>query len=88
MQHNGVMDVRILPGYGGEQFFDVWITSMEAIPNFQSDQRAANTWFKRFYHVKDFFAFVREERVAQEAISGAIEADRMGWDVLEWVAQF
>lgn len=81
-QNNGVTDVRILPGYGGEQFFDVWITSIEAIPDFQSDQRVANTWFKRFYHVTDFFAFVREERVAQEAISRPIEADRLGCAVM------
>ncbi len=67
-QQAGVTDVRIHPGYGEEPFVDVWITSTEAIRDFQPDTRSTNTWHKRFYHINDLCAYTRELRMFKSLV--------------------
>lgn len=63
IQHHEISAVNIQPGYCETQYFDMWIKSTEPITNFQ--QEAQNTWYKRFYHAKDLFAFSRETGIFQ-----------------------
>lgn len=67
-QQAGVTDVRIHPGCGDEPFVDVWITSTDAIRDFQPDTRSSNTWYKRFYQVNDLCAYTRELRVFKSLV--------------------
>lgn len=63
-QHHEISEVNIQPGYCETQYFDMWIRSTEPVTNFQ--QEAQNTWYKRFYHAKDLFAFSRETGILQQ----------------------